>query len=217
MICAPLISRGAPIGVLAAYTHRTGSFERDEARALKLIGHALAAHLHRAREYSRIVRLCKEDHLTRLGNRRNYESRLVTECAKAERYGSELALCLLDLDGFKQVNDRFGHTAGDQVLRAVGQGLLRVRTSDDAFRIGGDEFALLFGECGVAQARRATERLIGSMDFTGSAVDGMTFGVTLGVAAGTVDPVELHGAADRDLLRAKTRLYASSGARSASG
>jgi diguanylate cyclase (GGDEF)-like protein len=84
------------------------------------------------------------DPLTGLLNRRSYERALSEAAARLRRYGLPFALVLIDLDNFKVVNDRFGHAAGDEVLRTIGQELRAVlRAGDVAARLGGDEFALI--------------------------------------------------------------------------
>ena len=84
------------------------------------------------------------DPLTEILNRRGFERELKRSLAHAKRYGTSAALVYLDLDGFKPINDRHGHAAGDAVLKAVAMVLARhVRASDVVARLGGDEFAVL--------------------------------------------------------------------------
>ncbi len=101
----------------------------------------------------RAERLADHDPLTGLYNRRGFDRELARTLADCRRYGVEAALIYFDLDGFKGVNDRFGHAAGDEALRAVarvlGQG---VRESDVVARLGGDEFAVILGHAGRAVA-----------------------------------------------------------------
>lgn len=101
------------------------------------------------------------DVLTGLINRREFEVRLDRVIALAKREQSEHALCFLDLDQFKIVNDTCGHIAGDELLRQVG-GLLQtnVRSRDALARLGGDEFAILMEHCGIEQAYKACEQVI---------------------------------------------------------
>jgi diguanylate cyclase (GGDEF)-like protein len=88
--------------------------------------------------------LAHHDELTGLPNRRSFEDRLATALERCRREGSSLALFMLDLDGFKQINDTFGHQAGDQLLRHVAHSLRkRVEGFDTLARLGGDEFTLL--------------------------------------------------------------------------
>ena len=102
------------------------------------------------------------DSLTGLPNRRLFEEKLSDCQAFAARSGSPAAVCYLDLDGFKAVNDRFGHEAGDQVLQEVAHRIERLlRGSDVVARLGGDEFALLLPACGdVAAVRAVLERCL---------------------------------------------------------
>jgi len=84
------------------------------------------------------------DPLTGLLNRRAFDEHLAAACAQARRYGWTFAVALLDLDGFKSLNDKLGHVAGDEVLKAVGTELRQnLRVGDAAARVGGDEFALV--------------------------------------------------------------------------
>ena len=111
-----------------------------------------------------------EDDLTGLWNRAAFERRLREEIARVRRYGRPCSLCLADLNDFATVNDRAGHEAGDDVLRRVATLLDTFRISDAAFRVGGDEFALLLTEtdlAGAAAARARLERLIAQADLHG--------------------------------------------------
>jgi diguanylate cyclase (GGDEF)-like protein len=104
--------------------------------------------------------LSQQDALTGLGNRRMLHERLTYEIARHRRHSRRFALLALDLDGFKQVNDRFGHLAGDEVLREVARSLQRAcRDQDTVVRLGGDEFCVLAPEIGQHQAEQLAERL----------------------------------------------------------
>jgi len=121
---------------------------------------ALAAELKASRE--RIVELEARidiDPLTETLNRRGFERELTRSLAYVKRYGASAALVYLDLDGFKPVNDRHGHAAGDAVLKAIAAALQHhVRASDVIARIGGDEFVvLLWNVSGPAAAAKAAE------------------------------------------------------------
>jgi diguanylate cyclase (GGDEF)-like protein len=100
------------------------------------------------------------DPLTGLYNRRFAERRLKAEIARCQRKGYDLTLVLFDLNLFKQTNDRFGHAAGDAVLREFAARLTTaIREADVAARLGGDEFLLLLPECDPARAAGVLERL----------------------------------------------------------
>ncbi|MGH9966398.1 MAG: diguanylate cyclase [Pyrinomonadaceae bacterium] len=100
------------------------------------------------------------DHLTGLANRRRFRVALAREVERWRRYGVPCALLLLDIDHMKQINDRFGHPAGDTVIRHIANTLAAVsRDSDTAARVGGEEFALLLSSISEKKAAAAAERL----------------------------------------------------------
>jgi len=105
------------------------------------------------------------DHLTGLHNYAYFESEIKTEVARAKRYGTSLCLLLVDLDGFKLVNDTLGHRAGNAVLREVGHILRqRLRSSDLVARFGGDEFAALLHRTDPTDGQRVAGSLCRSID-----------------------------------------------------
>jgi diguanylate cyclase (GGDEF)-like protein len=104
--------------------------------------------------------LSQQDALTGLGNRRLLQQRLSYEIARHGRHERRFTVLALDLDGFKGVNDRFGHQAGDEVLREIAWALGKaVRDQDTLVRLGGDEFCVLAPETAFADAERMAERL----------------------------------------------------------
>lgn len=111
------------------------------------------------------------DPLTGLLNRRGIEASLLGAIAHAERYGRPLAVVMLDLDGFKRVNDVHGHVAGDEILRAAARVIRdQLRSPDRIGRFGGDEFLIVLPETGIAAARNLGERI-------GAALRGADFAV----------------------------------------
>ena len=206
MICVPLTHRAEAVGVLKVYAPEVNHFNDDDVETLELLSELIAAHLSHANLFEAESRDSRRDALTGLPNRRAFEERLPTELARAARSGRPLALVLLDLDGFKGVNDRLGHPAGDEVLRQVARILDAARTADDCFRIGGDEFAILMPETEAIHARTAAER-VATQIREANLGDG-TIGASYGLAASTNrDSDTLFAAADRVLLAAKDRLY----------
>lgn len=106
------------------------------------------------------TRIAEEDALTGLPNRRAFEQR-VAQSLSPLGIGQHLALVIVDVDHFKRINDQFGHQAGDQVLRALGQTLAgSTRDGDFVARIGGEEFVMLFRCSGMAQAQQLAERAL---------------------------------------------------------
>ena len=155
--------------------------------------------------------LANTDELTSLANRRLFERQLQKEIQRAKRYGNALSLTLVDVDRFKQYNDRFGHPAGDRVLRETAW-IIReaIRTTDVGARIGGDEFALILPETNdedaVALSRRL-RALVESFPFEHSFDnDPVSITVSIGIAHlsdQTTSFESLVEAADKALYRAK--------------
>ncbi len=153
------------------------------------------------------------DVLTGLANRALLHDRLRTLLAHAQREGSRAVAFYLDVDEFKEINDRLGHAAGDRVLVEIGRRLAAVvRGGDTVARIGGDEFVIAGEASGSEEASRMAER-IGAVMRTPIAVDGrsLNVSVSIGVALSGIleSPEDLVDRADRALLRAKrlTRLH----------
>jgi diguanylate cyclase (GGDEF)-like protein len=153
------------------------------------------------------------DPLTDLANRRAFERELARSLAYVKRHGTTVALLYLDLDDFKRVNDRHGHSAGDAVLRAVASVLGRhVRDSDLVARIGGDEFALLLWNCDEHNARTKALVLEASIGRTTAMHEGTTLTVGASVGAATLLPLDEPAEA---IARADRAMYARKAARRA--
>lgn len=113
-----------------------------------------------AQRFDQLTALATRDPLTGLGHRGAFDERLSVEIERALRYGRHFTLLLLDLDRFKQINDNYGHPAGDQVLLEFSRQLrLSLRQSDEAFRIGGDEFSLICPETTTEECEKLFVRL----------------------------------------------------------
>jgi diguanylate cyclase (GGDEF)-like protein len=111
---------------------------------------------------SEVYKLAALDQLTGLYNRRSGEQRLGQEISRAQRHGRPLTVLLIDLDGLKQINDTYGHAAGDLLIKTFAERLQRaIRGSDVAVRLGGDEFMALLPECRVEEVRHVLGRIEG--------------------------------------------------------
>lgn len=119
-----------------------------------------------------VYKLAVLDPLTNLHNRRSGEQRLFEEIARSRRHSRPLTILLLDLDDLKQCNDKFGHDAGDVMIRAFADCLKRaIRGSDLAVRLGGDEFMVILPECRAEEVRHVLRRLQGlEIECTGEKV-----------------------------------------------
>jgi diguanylate cyclase (GGDEF)-like protein len=143
------------------------------------------------------------DALTGLRNHRSFHEGLRTQLDAARRHGRPLTLLLVDLDGFKQVNDTHGHRRGDTVLAGVGVVLRDARSGDLAYRIGGDEFALLLPDTDTCSAGVVAERVRSAVEAAGLGVTTSIGLAGLGVAA--PDAESLVRSADAALYDAKRR------------
>jgi diguanylate cyclase (GGDEF)-like protein len=166
---------------------------------------ALRARLERERDAMR--RFALRDPLTGLANRRALDERLAYEIARHTRHGESFAVLALDLDGFKLVNDRFGHDAGDELLREAAGALVEVvRAQDTVVRLGGDEFCVLAPQTGQASADRLMTRVRAALAGVTAGLSGLSasMGTAVFPADGTA-PDALLAAADLAALEAKRR------------
>jgi two-component system cell cycle response regulator len=151
------------------------------------------------------------DPLTGLHNRRYLMDRLLQEMQRSDRHGEPLAFAMIDLDGFKPINDQYGHVIGDKVLRAVGGAIARcVRVSDIAARYGGDEFAVILPQTPAEGSMRVCERILRTIsELQVQDADGVSCKVTasMGLAYYPADdldtPEDLVHSADGALYGAK--------------
>jgi diguanylate cyclase (GGDEF)-like protein len=209
-LAAPLTRGGEIVGTFAV--GRDGrEFDGHERDVFMLLLEKASASIENVSAHELVSEQALTDELTGLANNRAFRETIEREAARAERFSHELSLIILDVDDFKQVNDRYGHLQGDEVLRAIGR-ILRSepRAIDEPARYGGEEFVVALPETGsegaVELAERVRVRLEGEAIM---AVDGgeplrvtASFGTaTLPDAAGNVR--ELFEAADEALYEAK--------------
>jgi diguanylate cyclase (GGDEF)-like protein len=208
MLCVPLTHAGRVVGVLKVYDSRTHAFSAHDADTLDLLSGLIAAHMAHAADFEVRRHESRHDALTGLANRRAFDERLEAEMARARRHGGGLAVCLVDLDRFKAVNDTHGHAAGDAVLRAVAANLARVREEDAAFRLGGDEFGLLLIEPDAdAGAALVADRISAAIE-ADAACGGVGASWGVAVFAPADDAASLLGRADAMLYANKRALKA---------
>ncbi|MDX1251971.1 MAG: GGDEF domain-containing protein [Gammaproteobacteria bacterium] len=160
-------------------------------------------------ELNRVHLLSLTDELTGLSNRRAFLRRLEDEVGRIQRYGSSLAMALIDLDNFKAINDRYGHAAGDEVLRCFASDVLSTfRHHDMVARYGGEEFAILLPNTsseGVAHALKKVQKHAAETHFKhGDTIQPMpTFSAGIALYASGEDPAALIERADHALYQAK--------------
>ena len=159
--------------------------------------------------HEEIYRLMTTDGLTQLHNKRYFDEMLDREVARAKRYKRTFSLLVFDIDLFKNINDRFGHLAGDAILRQLGAVLLgRLRVNDVLARIGGEEFALITPEVGLDGATELAGKIHRLIADTRFEFEGTRVAVTVSVGAAEwqphyEDPSDLFKAADEKMFEAK--------------
>jgi diguanylate cyclase (GGDEF)-like protein len=156
LLAVPMGTPEGFAGVLAVQSYREEAYDEHHERLLVAIAQQAAVALDSARHY----RLATVDQLTGLAHREHFERRLREEELRRRRYGGLFSLVMVDLDDFKQINDRHGHLAGDRMLRAVGEAIRQnLRSADLPCRWGGEEFCVLLPETESEGARTIAERI----------------------------------------------------------
>jgi diguanylate cyclase (GGDEF)-like protein len=181
--------------------------DEDRMTAVSLASHAVVA-LDNARLHRIVERQALMDGLTGLANRRQCEESLADELARVERFGGSLAIVVADLDWFKDVNDRYGHPAGDSLLREFAALMQEsLRDVDIAGRWGGEEFLLVLPGTDLAGGAQVAERIRAALAGRMVLVDGTPIPVTASFGVAAVPPEktasELFAAADTALYEAK--------------
>jgi diguanylate cyclase (GGDEF)-like protein len=157
----PLVGRSGKIGWLGVFSRQPNArFDDEDIRRLEELGGRVAPAFENARRFREARQLADLDSLTGLHNRRYFYETLGREVDRAQRYQRQLSLVIVDVDGFKEINDRIGHLAGDAVLAEIADRIRQVvRSADIPCRVGGDEFAVIVPEVEVGQARQLVSRI----------------------------------------------------------
>ena len=203
------------LGALALVGVDPGGARRDFQRLLEHVAPQVGLVIHNAISFEETRQLSVTDPLTELPNRRYLVQHLGLELARADRHGSPLAMLLMDVNDFKEINDTLGHKAGDYVLREIGLVARSVlRPYDVCARFGGDEFVLVLWDCDGVQAerrRQQLEDLIGAIEVTSPGGASMRASASIGIAVYPVDgrsTDQLLAAADEKMYERKASLKA---------
>jgi diguanylate cyclase (GGDEF)-like protein len=157
----PLVGRTGKVGWLGVFSRDPDvRFSDGDVRRLEDLAERVAPAIENARRFREARQLADLDSLTGLHNRRYFYETLAREVDRAQRYQRQLSLVIVDVDGFKEINDRIGHLAGDAVLAEIADRIREVvRSADIPCRVGGDEFAVIVPEVEVGQARQLVGRI----------------------------------------------------------
>lgn len=210
IVTLPLRARGEVIGVLTLNSPKVDAFTEDIHQVLQIIEYPASVVVDNARLHERTKRMAVTDGLTRLYNHRHFYELLEQEFHRTRRYQASVALIMIDIDFFKQINDTYGHQVGDDILKELASVIrAQVREVDILARYGGEEFAALLPQTSLEQARVVAERIR-------EAVEKNEFSTSKGVIKITVSlglagypemdinsQVELVQQADAALYRAK--------------
>ena len=158
--------------------------------------------------YIQTKHLSETDALTRLSNRRCFESNFDREFARSKRYGNNLSVAVVDIDFFKKINDTYGHLCGDYVLREVAYNMINnFRQTDYVFRYGGEEFVVILTETDIESAKIPLERLRLLIESQKYSFQGQDIKVTVSIGlssnAETQSAWEMFEKADKALYEAK--------------
>lgn len=202
-LCLPIAYRGEVLAYLNLDNlHDPQAFGEDSLRAAQFFAAPLATLLHDIRAHRLLEEAALTDALTKLPNRRAFDTVLAEELERAVRYGYPLALAVMDLKRFKAVNDSLGHATGDLALAQVAQKLEKEhRAGDHLFRWGGDEFAAVFPHTDKTEAIAVITRYA-------QLIESICFGQhRLGVSIGLAVYPEDGPTPDKLLITADNRMY----------
>src|SRR6195256_5968146 len=201
----PLVSFGQILGIIGLHSSNPDAFRETDLQSLESVADICATSIQNAHYVERVKQLAYLDGLTGIFNRRFFELRIMEQIERARRYGTGMAVIMVDIDQFKRLNDEFGHLLGDEVLRQVSSVFnQQLRKIDVVCRYGGEEFGILLTQTSAEHALSVAEKLRRSIEQWQFPGVPRTVTISAGVAA-----LPDHGTTRDDLVRAAdTGLYA---------
>ncbi len=206
-LSVPLVGLNGTISVLTLYRSEREAFTNDHLRILLAVSHKVALSIENALKFEQAQSTASTDYMTNLPNARSLFLHLDSELARCRRLESSLVVLVCDMNGFKQVNDKFGHLEGNRLLSCVAEKLKEsCREYDYVARMGGDEFVLVLPGLERDQIPHKIQRLQAITAEAGHIISGndTTLGLSIGHAMFPDDGVD----ADRLLSEADRRMYA---------
>jgi diguanylate cyclase (GGDEF)-like protein len=206
LVYLPLVISNQVIGTLTVASRHPYAYGVRHVKLLEQLSCQIAMPIENARLYAKTERMARVDGLTGLLNRRSLDEVLPSEIGRHSRYGGIFTLIIFDIDSFKTLNDNYGHLAGDELLRQIGIIMKNnIRESDQAFRYGGDEFAVLLPQTTIEASSKVAER-IRQQTYAEIEIGSLPISISLGLATWPSDGIgakDIIGAADIALYTAK--------------
>lgn len=205
----PLLGHGQVLGYLSIYAQNSAIYENEHTRLAEIFANEASIAIENARLFQQVQQLAVTDELSGYYNRRYFYELVDLELARSKRYDHPVSLLMIDLDHFKEVNDKYGHATGDQVLRNICDQIRHaVRESDILGRHGGEEFVLLLPETSLDKAIEVAERLCRMIEAHRVRVDGIELSITVSIGAAAIgtecsDSDQLFQHADQAMYLAK--------------
>ncbi|HEX2998754.1 MAG TPA: sensor domain-containing diguanylate cyclase [Armatimonadota bacterium] len=204
----PLRCEGRVLGVMYLASKVYRAFTSREVQILVSIGDVIGMAVQNAKLHAQVKEHATHDALTGLYNRRFFDQIYDQELGRANRYDTTLAAAMIDINNFKQINDRYGHKTGDLALEAIGHILRNGRSSDTAARYGGDEFVIMMPNTDVHGAAAVAERIRRAA--TTAEIPGapdLTLDLSIGVADSTEGYEHILERADARMYEEKRKLH----------
>ncbi|MEW6718896.1 MAG: sensor domain-containing diguanylate cyclase [Thermodesulfobacteriota bacterium] len=212
LLCVPLQTKGKSIGVLMLHHADPNAFKPELLPTMRVLASYLAIAMENAELFGFVKSLAEKDSLTLLYNHGAFHEKLAIELERASRYGRPMAVIMMDLDGFKEINDTHGHILGDRVLVQVAGALgAHLRKTDIAARYGGDEFAVILPETDLSSAAVIAGRIaegISAIRLETEQGSALSFTGSIGYAAcgpDSADRDQILDIADRLMYDSKRR------------
>jgi diguanylate cyclase (GGDEF)-like protein len=208
----PVMHKESAIGVLAVTRDREDAFSPVELGLLSALAEQLGLAIRHTQLFDELRRGSQQDDLTGLGNRRLLRARLEDEQLRCERFGQAVSVLAIDIDFFKQLNDRCGHPTGDAALRRLASVMTRnLRRIDTIARTGGEEFVVVLPRTNLAEAKQVGEKLrhiVEETSFPGGAsqpAGALTVSIGIATLHGSEDVQQMLSRADAALYEAKAK------------
>lgn len=204
----PLICQDRVVGVLNLADKTDGLFGDRDIALIELLSQLVGASVGNVKLFEKIQRQASTDGLTGLVNHRTFYEILEKELWRSRRYGGRISLIMVDIDNLKQINDTYGHRAGDRVIREVSRRIKScIRQIDTAARYGGDEFAVILPNTALSDARFAAERMLEAVASRPTNWNREDIPLSVSIGLGEYDsdmsPEDITGKSDEALYKAK--------------